>query len=481
MARSLAPTPNRQIQDAVLTAGALALSLGATILVLVLYLRNLHSGTSADALFGAFSLYLPCVLVGPTIRIFGPRWAETSAAGVEGLVGAVLLVATATMVCLFAVSGVAASLLTPPASHATATVTIRLLAPAAGLQLLAAGLAAALAAAGQLGRATTAYAVAGPVSLVTFLSLRGSAGTGAVAVSMLVGSAALVAVMVTGVRFQPRLAPVRLQAGLWQGVVLANPALISSAAALPIASGIAARATVGGVALLGYGFDLVLVGTSLTAGSMAVASAAAAHRGADTDGLDGRLRHVISALVPLLAGCFLIGVPLVGVFLRLPESEIDRLRLIVVTLVPFAFAVALVGVSTNVLDAVVSPTRRASLLVVALLVTAVVAISLRSVLGEYAAGVALSTAHVVQATAVMLLLVRAGVSGRWAAASGRQVALAGVAALLAWGALRVTGTENSAPLAVGVGLVALAVYGLFSRPARSGRWRGRPTTPTELP
>ncbi|HEY2200964.1 MAG TPA: hypothetical protein VGH56_03675 [Solirubrobacteraceae bacterium] len=190
--------------SAAMNGAALAtVALGSAVQV-ALYLRYFGATHRTDGLIAAFAAYSLVVVFGQLLRttavplLSGARPLITGPAFGWAVV-LIALIGTALCAALSHPLGHAVAEASGPQGRSTAASALLIMAPAAGLQLVGAGLAVSGATRGRLDRVAVAYMVSALAGLAGFFALRGPAADLVLAWTVLIASTVLVAVLVPGV------------------------------------------------------------------------------------------------------------------------------------------------------------------------------------------------------------------------------------------------------------------------------------------
>lgn len=371
--------------DTALTGIATAMTMVSGGVFALLIAARFGSDARTDGFFAAYGLYTVAVLVAQSMRttIVG-RLVDgaTRFAGFDAFLAAVGVLALGSGVLFVALGDVLAGLLTEnPVSRATAADALRLLWPAATLQLIAALAAAMLGVLGDFGRAALALGAGSLTSIVAFLALAPALEIDAISVGLVLGAVVTAVPLLASlarVGWRPRRGGPALRGA---GLVLlgAGPVALAQIVYL-VSAAAAARGGAGEVTVYSYGYFAHGLVLALLASSVSIVLAAPIAATWDRDAASLRphvetvLRAGLVLLVPAVAAVALLGhevtaavLPkfsdgevddVVGVFLALAPAVVFTQAIAVPLVALFAQGdyakAAAVGVPVVILHAVVS-------------------------------------------------------------------------------------------------------------------------------
>lgn len=247
-------------RSAAMTGASLALvALGAATQV-TLYLRDFGATHRTDGFIAAFAVYSLVVVFGQLLRTTAVPLLSGSAPKIAGLTfswAIVLIAVVAAGACeaLAAPLGHLISTASGPEGRRVAIASLRVMAPAIGLQLVGAGLAIGGALRDRLVRVAFAYMASSVAGLAAFFLLRGQAHERVLAWTMLSASVVLVAGLLAGAGIQPRRPPAPNAVLRGAAALLGSTSLPASFVLMyPITIALAPAARPGQVTLFGLAF-----------------------------------------------------------------------------------------------------------------------------------------------------------------------------------------------------------------------------------
>lgn len=325
----LGTTRDRSRASAIVSLGLLATSLiAACQALMVVFLVG--RGSSSDAFFASYSLYVPLAVLGTSLRttiipLLGvPDQEETFVEKASRLLSRIALMALAAGVLFALLAQVLAPLITGDAGNAepTARATLLILAPAAVLQIYSGAASAALSAVRRFAVSVAAYVTGSAAALIVSVVLIGSIGIIGAPLGLLVGAVVLAGVhgfylRRFGVHVRPRALwfrdaeQARLLWYLTAGVALSASQQLALAIALGSLSGEAGEGT-----LYAYAFYITGLFTNLSVVPLALVTLPDLVEGA-AEGAVAMRRHlkevapfVFFVLAPMLAGFAVFGKPM---------------------------------------------------------------------------------------------------------------------------------------------------------------------------
>lgn len=314
-------TANSAMRSAVVTSGALAAVALGSALQVALYLGSFGVSHRTDGFIAAFAVYSLIVVVAQILRttavplLSGPKL-EAGAFGYA-------------MVAMAGVVALGGALLASPLARAVAgsagregviigTDSLRIMAPAAGLQILAAGLAVRAAVEDRLVPVGMAYIVSASVGLISFAPLYSVAQERVLAWTTLIASSALVVVLLLGTG-RPAITrpPVTALPGAALSILRGIPVPASFVLMYPVALALAPAVRGGDLTLFGLAFTASSYLAGFTGQGLSMVDAIAYVRlGSDRRAERGALvlrafSYSLLLAVPCLSAGILIGGPLV--------------------------------------------------------------------------------------------------------------------------------------------------------------------------
>ena len=229
-------------------------------LQVALYLHHFGVTHKTDGFITAFAIYSLVVVVAQILRTTAVPLLVGTAPRLDGAAFAWSIISLAVLTAVLGV-GLAGPLAhavagsTGPAGRAVATTSLRVMAPAAALQIVAAGLAVEGATRGRLVAVSVAYMISALAGLIAFFPLQHAASERVLAWTMLVSSTALVLAMLAGLGIprphRPHLRSLPRTASL---VLRSTPLPACFVLMYPIALGLAPATAGGEVTLFGLAF-----------------------------------------------------------------------------------------------------------------------------------------------------------------------------------------------------------------------------------
>jgi peptidoglycan biosynthesis protein MviN/MurJ (putative lipid II flippase) len=447
--------------DTALTGIATAMTMVSGGIFALLIAARFGSDARTDGFFAAYGLYTVAVLVAQSMRttIVGRLVdGETRFAGFDAFLAAVGVLALAGGVLFVALGEVLAELLTEdPTSRATASDALRLLWPAATLQLVAALAAAMLGVLGDFGRAALALGAGSLTSIVAFLALAPALEIDAISVGLVIGAVVTAVPLVASlarVGWRPRRRGSALRGA---GLVLlgAGPVALAQVVYL-VSAAAAARGDAGSVTVYSYGYFAHGLVLALLASSVSIVLAApiAATWDRDVASLRPHIETVLRAglvlLVPAVAAVALLGHEVTAAALpKFSDAQVDDIVGVFLALAPAVVFTQAIAVPLVALFAQGDYAKAAGVGVPVVILHAVVSLAIAGTDLVTLALVASGTSLVFSTSLAAALFGRA--TGGFLLLVGREIATVGLAGAVAFGVAELT--------LGGVGDVAVLVAG----------------------
>jgi hypothetical protein len=432
--------------SAVMTGAALAaVALGSAAQV-ALYLHHFGVSHRTDGFIAAFAVYSLVVVVAQILRTTAvpllsgtpPRldggafaWAIVALAALTALLGLALAVPLARVVANS----------TGPAGRQVAAASIRIMAVAAGLQFIAAGLAVRGAVQGRLVRVALAYMASAAAGLVAFFPLQNAAQQRVLAWTTLVASTVLVVAMMVAVAVPSWQAP-RAGATVRAAFAVLRTAPVPAAFVLmyPIALALAPRTRAGDITVFGLAFTACSYLAGFTGQGLSMVDAVELARLAPDEtvrrsAVSARaFRFSMLVAAPGLCVVALVGAPVVHALSTSVARAHASFGADVLRLAPWTVATLGLWATLPVVLAHLGPRveRSLDLGVLGLLVVHVAAVLLgRAIDGLDGVMVAMAVAPMVFVLAMLRFVVRPA-AGAFARDAVRVVALAAIGYGLLW-------------------------------------------------
>lgn len=460
-------------RSAAMTGAALAtVALGSAAQV-ALYLGYFGVSHRTDGFIAAFAVYSLVVVIAQILRTTAvpllsgsPARLEASSFGWAIVSLAVLAVVIGVLLAVPLGDVVASS--TGPEGRQVATASLRVMAVAAGLQLVGAGLAVRGALSERLVTVAVAYMVSAIAGLAAFLPLRATAAERTLAWTTLVASVVLVASMLAGLGIPSLRRPrIRMLPTAALAVLRSIPVPASFVIMYPISLALAPQARAGDVTLFGLGLTACSYLAGFTGQGLSMVDAVALTRLHPSEvalrsALVARaFRYSLLVAAPGFAIAALVGSPVVHALIASDRSQPSFGKELLL-LAPWTVATLGVWATLPAVLANVTPRTERVLLagVVGLLAVHVAAtLAARAVLGFDGVVVAMAFAP---AVFVLVALARVVPSARTPMARDATVVI--VAAVAAYGLVYVvcrtvigTGVASGLTAAVGGSLVYVIV------------------------